>query len=193
MAAFSQADEDELVFLQPPEEYLARIGKKVLWQCLKVREGRRSGAKSWQEHFAACIQANECPGQFKQNPKTPSQYHSISLDVTVDLHVDDGYATGPPENLQNAFTYLSTVLVLKISPLIMPGMSYNHVGTVRLMTEDGIWAKPFEKYIVEALDLMGMTHCKPSTSPKLDKSNMEGDDEPFHDAALYRTVTCKLI
>ena len=36
-------------------------------------------------------------------------------------------------------------------------------------------------------------HCKPSTSPKLDKSNMEGDDEPFHDAALYRTVTCKLI
>ena len=111
----------------------------------------------------------------------------------MDLHVDDGYATGPPENLQKVFTYLSTVLVLKISPLIMPGMSYNHVGTVRLMTEDGIWAKPFEKYIVEALDLMGMTHCKPSTSPKLDKSNMEGDDEPFHDAALYRTVTCKLI
>ena len=34
VAAFSQAEEQELIFLEPPAEYLERIGR----QCLKVRE-----------------------------------------------------------------------------------------------------------------------------------------------------------
>ena len=41
-AAFSQAEEQELVFLERPIEYQMMCNKPVLWQCLKVREGRRT-------------------------------------------------------------------------------------------------------------------------------------------------------
>ena len=41
--------------------------------------------------------------EFKQNPKPPSQYHSRNLDITLDLHVDDGNATGPEYHLMMVF------------------------------------------------------------------------------------------
>ena len=46
----------------------------------------------------------------------------------------------------------------------------------------------FEKYIVEALDLMGMTHCKPSTSPKLDESIVPHE----HLRLMTSTMPCTL-
>ena len=68
VAAFSQADEQKLVFVECPKEYLEEVGQDVVWQCLKVREGRRSGARSWQEHFLATLTDAACPGAFVQNP-----------------------------------------------------------------------------------------------------------------------------
>ncbi|MFM7987255.1 MAG: hypothetical protein ACKPKO_48875, partial [Candidatus Fonsibacter sp.] len=76
VAAFSQAEEQELVFLHPPAEHQAICKKPVLWQCLRVTEGRRNGAKSWQDHFHECLTEEACPGRFKRNMKTPSLYHS---------------------------------------------------------------------------------------------------------------------
>ena len=67
-----------------------------------------------------------------------------------------------------------------MSPLIMPSISFDHVGASRIRTEDGMWAQPFNKYVERALKIMGMEKCNASTSPKLDKAKMEGDDEP-HD------------
>ena len=51
VAAFGQAPETELIFIEAPEEHRAVVGQHVLWQCLKVREGRRKGARAWQGHF----------------------------------------------------------------------------------------------------------------------------------------------
>ncbi len=36
VAAFSQAGEQGLVFLEPPVEHLETLGRPVVWQCLKV-------------------------------------------------------------------------------------------------------------------------------------------------------------
>ena len=78
MAAFSQAEEQELVFIKPPIEYLNRVNRPVLWQCLKVREGRRHGARTWADHFCQVLTEPGCPGDFKQNAKSPTLYHSRS-------------------------------------------------------------------------------------------------------------------
>ena len=40
VAAFGQAPETELIFIEAPEEHRAVVGQHVLWQCLKVREGK---------------------------------------------------------------------------------------------------------------------------------------------------------
>ena len=67
--------------------------KHVFWQCLKIRESRRNGARSWQDHFHECITDAACPGRFKRTAKTASLHHSKELDVTIGINVDDGYAT----------------------------------------------------------------------------------------------------
>ena len=82
--------------------------KPVLWQCLKVRERRRNGARSWQDHVHECIIDSARPGRFKRSAKTASLYLSRELDVTIEIHVDDGYATGEAQNLEKAFAYFSS-------------------------------------------------------------------------------------
>jgi hypothetical protein len=61
--------------------------------------------------------------------------------VNLELHVDDGNAAGPGEALITVFSKFSEVLVLKLGPLIGPGQSYEHVGTLRIRTPDGMWKK----------------------------------------------------
>ena len=193
VAAFSQADEQELVFLVPPREHLELVQKDVLWQCLKVREGRRNGARSWQEHFLATITSSSCPGKFKQNPKSPSMYYSSELDILMDLHVDDGYVAGPESALKLVFDHLSKALVIKISPLVLAGSSFEHVGTRRTRTADGMWIQAFDKYVTKVLELLGMNNCNSSTSPKLDKAHLDGDELPCEDGAKFRTAVCTLL
>ena len=65
VAAFGQAPETQLVFIEAPEEHKMNAGEQVLWQCLNVREGRREGARAWQDHFVDTLLSKECPGNFK--------------------------------------------------------------------------------------------------------------------------------
>ena len=51
VAAFGHVPETELIFIEAPEEHRAVVEQHVLWQCLKVREGRRKGARAWQDQF----------------------------------------------------------------------------------------------------------------------------------------------
>ena len=80
VAAFSQAPETELIFIEAPEEHKADAGD-VLWQCFKVREGRRKGARAWQDHFVEKLLDTKCPGQFKQSLKTPTIFYSASFEI----------------------------------------------------------------------------------------------------------------
>ena len=70
VAAFRQAPETDLIFIDAPEEHGAVVGQHVLWQCLKVREGRRKGARAWQDHFIETLLSQDCPGSFKQSLKS---------------------------------------------------------------------------------------------------------------------------
>ena len=72
VAAFGQASETELIFIEAPEEHREVVGQHVLWQCLKVREGRRKGARDWLDHFIETLLSQDCPGSFKQSLKSPT-------------------------------------------------------------------------------------------------------------------------
>ena len=122
VAAFGQAPETELIFIEAPEEHRAVVGLHVLWQCLKVREGRRKGARAWQDHFIETLLSQDCPGPFKQSLKSPTIFYSSDFEAALDLHVDDGYMTGPAERMMQVFAYLEGVIVLKLSPIIRLSM-----------------------------------------------------------------------
>ena len=139
------------------------------------------------------LTSSECPGRFAQNPKAPSMYFSRSWDILIDLHVDDGYVAGPREKQEELYQYLEKRAALKVSPLVEAGMGFDHVGATRLRTESGMWIKPFDKYTERALDLMGMVGCNTSTSPRLDKQIMEGDENDLEESSVYRSAVCTLL
>ncbi len=135
VAAFSQAEEQEFILLEPPAEYLERIGRRVFWQCPKVREGRHNGARCWQEHCYCLLTSSERPGKFAQNPKAPWMYFPRSWDILIDLHVDDGYAAGPKEKQEELYRFLEKHVAIKVSPLVEAGMGFDHAGATHLRTE----------------------------------------------------------
>ena len=71
VAAFGQAPETELIFIEALAEHRAKVGQHVLWQCLKVREGRRKGNRVRQGHFVDTLLSKECPGAFQTESEVP--------------------------------------------------------------------------------------------------------------------------
>ena len=51
VAAFGQAPETELIFIEAPEEHKEKVGQHMQWQCLKVGEGRLKKSQSVESSF----------------------------------------------------------------------------------------------------------------------------------------------
>ncbi len=74
-----------------------------------------------------------------------------------------------------------------------PGISFEHVGATRRRTEEGAWIQEFGIYVSKVLELPSREDCNASPSPKLDKAQIDGDDDPCEQAALFRTAVCTLL
>ena len=145
---------------------------RCLWQCLKVREGRRKGARAWQDHFIETLLSQDCPGSLSSRVlKSPTIFYSSDFEAALDLHVDDGYMTGPAG----------------------VGDSFEHVGALRVTDNEGMWVKELDKYETPLLTMMQMKDCRPSTSPKLEKQTEPGDDDPCEHPELYRSAVCTIL
>ena len=69
VSAFGQAPETQLIFIEAPEEHREKVGQHILWQCLKVRESRRQGARAWQDHFVDTLLS--MPASFQTESEVP--------------------------------------------------------------------------------------------------------------------------
>ena len=85
--------------------------------------------------------SKECLGKFKQSLKSPTIFHSSELEIALDLHVDDGYVTGPAANMSKVFPISSPKFVLKLPPIISVGNSFEHVGALRVIDDEGMWVR----------------------------------------------------
>ena len=164
------------------------MGQHILWQCLKVREGRRQGARAWQDHFVDTLLSKECAGAFKQRLKSPTIFCSREFVIASDLLGDDGYITGPAEKMMEVFADLEGEIVLKLSPIIGVGHSSEHVGALRVIDEEGTWVKKLDKYESSVLTMMLMKACR--HRPKLEKQTEPGDDDPCEQPELCRSAVC---
>ena len=68
------------------------------------------------------------------------------------------------------FAYLEGVIVLKLSPIIEVGDSFEHVGALRVINKEGMWVKELDKYDTSVLTMMQMKDFRPSTSPRLEQN-----------------------
>ena len=101
--------------------------------------------------------------------------------------------TGPAERMMQVFAYLERVIILKLSPIIGVGGSFEHVGALRVIDKEGLWVKELDKYETSVLTMIQMKDCRPSTSPKLEKQTESGDDDPCEHPDLYRSSVCTIL
>jgi hypothetical protein len=196
-SAYTHADEDEQVFLEPPEEEKAIHGD-CLWESVKVIYGRRKGARSWQDHFVSVVQspeAVEAGFTVKVHEKCPTMFYLVEADGLFELHVDDGHGTGRPDVIRKFLEYISQKIELKWVDGLKEGMSYEYLKTIKYRTNEGIWSIPSEKYIDSALERFGMTGCNPSSSPKVSKAEEPGDQSPVTEetASGFRSSVLTLL
>ena len=92
-----------------------------------MTDSGRKGARAWQDQFVETLFSQDSPGSFKQSLKSPTIFYSSDLEAALDLHVDDGYVTGPAERMMQVFAYLEGVIVLKLAPIIGVGDLFEHV------------------------------------------------------------------
>ena len=88
-------------------------------------------ARAWLDHFIETLLSQDCPGSFTQSLKSPTIFYSSDFETALDLHVDDGYMTGPAERMMQVFAYLEGVIVLKLSPIIGVGDSFDVGSTTK--------------------------------------------------------------
>ena len=120
--------------------------------------------------------------------------HAAKQNVTIDLHIDDGNGCGNAEFAEPLIKFMSIHLEMKISGWIYADSQYES-QEYQSAHQICIGGHSQQEVRGGAPSAIGLTNCNTSTSPKLDKSEMGGDDEEL-DAArapLYRSDTCKLI
>ena len=61
----------------------------------------------------------------------------------MDLHVDDGYMTRPGEKM----------MTRRVIVLIGVGDSFEHVGALRVIDEERMWARELDKYETSVLTI----------------------------------------
>ena len=64
--------------------------------------------------------------------------------------------------------------------------SYEYLKTTKVRDERKLMSIPNKRYLQSAMDKLGMSDCNGSVSPKLDKANMEGDDEELDEDQTTR-------
>ena len=72
------------------------------------------------------------------------------------------------------------------------GDSFEHVGVLRIIDNEGMWVKELDMYETSVLTMMQMKDCRPSTSPKLEKQTEPGDDDPCEHPELYKSAMCTI-
>ena len=81
--------------------------------------------------------------------------------------------------------------VFETLTIIGVGSSFEHVGALRVIDEEGMWVKELVRSSV--LTMMQMKDCRPSTSPKLEKQAEPGDDDPCEHPEPYRSAVCTIL
>ena len=132
-------------FIEALEEHNANNGEHLLRQCLRVRDGRRTGGRAWQNHFVDILKSKECRGNFKQSLKSTTIFCSSEFEIASELHKDDGYVTGLAEHMEKVLSQLETKDVLKLQ-LFSVGNSFEHVGALRVVDEEDMWVRELDKY-----------------------------------------------
>ena len=101
---------------------------------------------------------------------------TFPTDGLIELHVDDGHGCGKEEVIAELLSFLSEKIEINCVQGIRHG-SYEYLKTMKVREKRKLTSISNKRYLQSAMDMLGMSDCKWIGSPKLDKANMEDDNE----------------
>ena len=121
--AFFHVPEDELCYVRPPVEWLARQKHDDwMWLLSRLLNGRRKGPQKWVQWAGdqleklgvmRCIAA-------------PYFFRDPTTDVCVEAHMDDFYITGPLKHVEAVIAKLALIMVIKVDGPFLVFVTHGH-------------------------------------------------------------------
>ena len=185
-SAYTQAWEDELVFLELPPEETEERGDCV-WRSIRVIYGRRKGARSWQEHFDSILTSEEARQRgftVESHPKCTTLYYVREADGVIELQKDDGHWCGKETIVAEHLAFLSEKIEMKYVQGIRSG-NYEYLKTMKVRDERKLTSIPNKEYLQSALNKLEMGDCKGGVAPKLDKTCIDVDNEELDEEQTF--------
>ena len=188
--AYFHAEEDELVAVDPPEEWLEEWvatggDPRVMWKLLRQLYGRRKASKKFSEYVANIMRDIG----MVQCEFLPQFYFHSEKKVYVELHHDDSHITADPNQLIWFRDNTNLNLMIKASVPIGIGHRYAHLKRQRLRMEKGTFIRMPEKHVEKMKKELGMEGCRAAATPVMHEDAVDDTDElDYKQKKKYSTV-----
>jgi hypothetical protein len=185
--AFFLADEDEECYVIPPEEWTAVHGEGYLWMLKKQLYGRRKAAQKFVDTVAAIM----VKLRFSRCEIMPCYFFNEHRDVSCEIHMDDFYATGPQEQVDEFLEELKAEMSIKVSGPFGVGDRYRHLKRDRIITDEGIIVKAADEHYVKLAKLLNLERGKTKSNPTTGKLLVEDTSKELEGShkTLFRSAT----
>lgn len=165
--AFWQVPIDEECYMYPPEEWLEEERKAgrptdVMWMLQTEWYGRRVAGTKWVEWAAGKVMKAGC----QRSKLAPWLFHHPTLDISLELHMDDIYGCGPPKAVKKFLEELHKEIEMK-SEIHMPGGEpYYHLKRKRIYGRDGsLFIQSDAKHLNSIKKLLHLQGAKGAVTP----------------------------
>ena len=165
--AFWQVPIKEKCYMYPPKEWLEEERKAgrstdVMWELLKEWYGRRVAGTMWVEWAAEIVVETGC----LRNTLAPWLFHHPTLDISLELHMDDIYGCGPPEAVKEFLAMLHKKIEMKSEIHAPGGKPFYHLKRKRTYAKDGsLFIQSDAKHLKSVKKLLHMEGSKGAVTP----------------------------
>jgi hypothetical protein len=188
--AYLHVPEREEVYCIPPQEWtdMQANQRPTIWKLHKVLNGRRAGAQWWLD----LVQKVLTDMGFEQHAALPFFYVHRLQGLTIEVHMDDFYGTGPTTAIAWFRDEIGKAnwTTKHFNVHGTQKAEYTHLRRHRRRTNEGIWISPNPTHRLEMIRLLGLETAKPAPTPAIPDKADETDDTDIDDEqkAIYRTV-----
>ena len=164
----------------------------VLWRLRKQLYGRRRGGTRWVDFMAERLEEQS----FDRCEAALLFFVNYSLDVSVEVHMDDLHGTGPKPALDLVRTNFSQTIRFKVWTVYEIETRYEHLTCERVLHEDRTEIVPNPKYLRIVLHSNGLTSCKLAPTSSIAGSVTQTPDDDIdldtQECRLHRGIVGSL-
>ena len=175
VCAFMQADPSCEMFARPPK---GQEREGWIWRLHGAMNGMRTASRDFTEFLAGTL--TEHMG-FKRGKLERCLFVHESNETRVVSHVDDPLTCAKPATLENFWTQITKLVVIKRGEALNPRVPLTYLGFEYRSVHDGdrqgFTVKPTAKYVDKCLDIVQLQHAKAVMTPLTEQKSLNLHDE----------------